>query len=45
MAPMHVKNARDVPEYEIVPQEIDFSNSVNINKVLIIFVFQIASMI
>ncbi|KNA17127.1 hypothetical protein SOVF_082820 [Spinacia oleracea] len=32
MAPMHVKNARDVPEYEIVPQEIDFSNSVNINK-------------
>ncbi|KAK9696877.1 hypothetical protein RND81_08G002900 [Saponaria officinalis] len=32
MAPMHVKNARDVPEYEIDPQEIDFSNSVNINK-------------
>ncbi|KAL9236863.1 hypothetical protein vseg_011485 [Gypsophila vaccaria] len=32
MAPMHVKNARDVPEYEIDPHEIDFSNSVNINK-------------
>lgn len=32
MAPMHVKNARDVPEYEIDPQEIDFSNSVDINK-------------
>ncbi|XP_021764211.1 serine/threonine-protein kinase STY8-like [Chenopodium quinoa] len=32
MAPMHVKNARDVPEYEIDPQEIDFSESVNINK-------------
>ncbi|KAL2931057.1 Integrin-linked protein kinase 1 [Bienertia sinuspersici] len=32
MAPMHVKNARDVPEYEIDPQEIDFSNSANINK-------------
>jgi len=33
MAPMHVKNVRDVPEYEIDPQEIDFSNSVNITKV------------
>lgn len=32
MAPMHVKNVRDVPEYEIDPHEIDFSNSVNINK-------------
>lgn len=32
MAPMHVKNVRDVPEYEIDPQEIDFSNSVNISK-------------
>uniref|UniRef100_A0A7C8YX07 non-specific serine/threonine protein kinase n=1 Tax=Opuntia streptacantha TaxID=393608 RepID=A0A7C8YX07_OPUST len=32
MAPMHVKNVRDVPEYEIDPQEIDFSNSVNITK-------------
>ncbi|KAL9232212.1 hypothetical protein vseg_007348 [Gypsophila vaccaria] len=32
MPPMHVKNAHDVPEYEIDPQEIDFSNSVNINK-------------
>lgn len=32
MAPMHVKNVRDVPEYEIDPQEIDFSNSVNLSK-------------
>lgn len=38
MAPMHVKNARDVPEYEIDPQEIDFSNSVNINKVIIVII-------
>ncbi|GMH05192.1 hypothetical protein Nepgr_007032 [Nepenthes gracilis] len=32
MAPMHVKNVREVPEYEIDPQEIDFSNSVHITK-------------
>ncbi|KAH9613709.1 hypothetical protein KSS87_002740 [Heliosperma pusillum] len=32
MAPMHVKNALDVPEYEIDPKEIDFSKSVDINK-------------
>ncbi|KAF8007776.1 hypothetical protein BT93_K1697 [Corymbia citriodora subsp. variegata] len=32
MAPMHVKNAREVPEYEINPRELDFSNSVNITK-------------
>ena len=33
MAPMHVQNAREVPEYEINPSELDFSNSVNITKV------------
>ncbi|KAI8525734.1 hypothetical protein RHMOL_Rhmol13G0253000 [Rhododendron molle] len=31
-APMHVKNARQVPEYEINPQELDFTNSVDITK-------------
>ena len=33
MAPMHVKHSRDVPEYEIDPCEIDFSNSTDITKV------------
>ncbi|MQL99830.1 hypothetical protein Taro_032558, partial [Colocasia esculenta] len=32
VAPMHVKNAREVPEYEIDPKELDFTNSVNITK-------------
>ncbi|XP_048328295.2 integrin-linked protein kinase 1 isoform X2 [Ziziphus jujuba] len=32
MAPMHVENAREVPEYEISPSELDFSNSVDITK-------------
>ncbi|KAF3444952.1 hypothetical protein FNV43_RR14645 [Rhamnella rubrinervis] len=32
MAPMHVENAREVPEYEIDPSELDFSNSVGITK-------------
>lgn len=32
MAPMHVKNAREVPEYEIDPNEFDFTNSVDITK-------------
>ncbi|KAL6953120.1 hypothetical protein U1Q18_048489 [Sarracenia purpurea var. burkii] len=32
MAPMHVENAREVPEYEIDPSELDFTNSVNITK-------------
>ncbi|VFQ61869.1 unnamed protein product [Cuscuta campestris] len=32
MAPMHVQNAREIPEYEINPKEIDFSNSVGITK-------------
>ncbi|KAH9706286.1 Integrin-linked protein kinase family [Citrus sinensis] len=31
-APMHVQNAREVPEYEIDPKELDFSNSVEITK-------------
>lgn len=30
---MHVQNAREVPEYEIDPKELDFSNSVEITKV------------
>lgn len=33
MAPMLVQNAREVPEYEINPNELDFSKSVNITKV------------
>lgn len=33
MAPMHVQNAREIPEYEIDPKELDFSNSVDITKV------------
>lgn len=33
MAPMHVKHAREVPEYEINPKEFDFTNSVNLTKV------------
>ncbi|KAG1346560.1 integrin-linked protein kinase 1 [Cocos nucifera] len=32
IAPMHVKNAREVPEYEIDPSELDFTNSVRITK-------------
>ncbi|CAI9292878.1 unnamed protein product [Lactuca saligna] len=32
MAPMHVKNAREVPEYEINAKELDFTDSVNITK-------------
>lgn len=34
MAPMHVQNAREVPEYEINSNELDFSGSVDITKVL-----------
>lgn len=33
MAPMHVQYAREVPEYEIDPKELDFTNSVEITKV------------
>ncbi|KAK6917753.1 Ankyrin repeat [Dillenia turbinata] len=32
MAPMQVKNKREVPEYEIEPKELDFTNSVDITK-------------
>ncbi|KAG6492776.1 hypothetical protein ZIOFF_047741 [Zingiber officinale] len=32
IAPMHVENAREIPEYEIDPSELDFTNSVNITK-------------
>ncbi|KAE9598960.1 hypothetical protein Lal_00022459 [Lupinus albus] len=32
MAPMHVNHAREVPEYEINPTELDFTNSVEITK-------------
>ncbi|OMO57129.1 hypothetical protein CCACVL1_25978 [Corchorus capsularis] len=32
MAPMHVNHAREVPEYEIDPKELDFTNSVDISK-------------
>ncbi|XP_028760257.1 integrin-linked protein kinase 1 [Neltuma alba] len=32
MAPMHVQNSREVPEYEISPSELDFTNSVRITK-------------
>ncbi|GFQ03187.1 serine/threonine-protein kinase ht1 [Phtheirospermum japonicum] len=32
IAPMHVKNAREVPEYEIDPRELDFTNSIEITK-------------
>lgn len=34
---MHVNNAREVPEYEIDPSELDFTHSVNITKVYIFF--------
>lgn len=30
---MHVQNTREIPEYEIDPRELDFSNSVDITKV------------
>lgn len=30
---MHVRHAREVPEYEIDPRELDFTNSVEIDKV------------
>lgn len=32
VAPMHVKTAREVPEYEIDPKELDFTNSVELTK-------------
>ena len=33
MAPMHVKTPREVPEYEINPSELDFTQSKEITKV------------
>lgn len=33
IAPMLVQNTDEVPEYEINPNELDFSKSVNITKV------------
>ncbi|KAJ4823904.1 hypothetical protein Tsubulata_026760 [Turnera subulata] len=32
VAPMHVSHAREVPEYEINPNELDFTDSVEITK-------------
>ncbi|KAL6546456.1 hypothetical protein OROMI_022177 [Orobanche minor] len=32
MAPMHVQNALEVPEYEIDPRELDFTDSIEITK-------------
>jgi serine/threonine protein kinase len=32
VAPMHVRHAREVPEYEIDPKELDFTNSVELTK-------------
>ncbi|XP_057429746.1 integrin-linked protein kinase 1 [Lotus japonicus] len=32
MASMHVNHAREIPEYEIDPKELDFTNSVEISK-------------
>ncbi|VFQ97079.1 unnamed protein product [Cuscuta campestris] len=32
VAPTHVKNARQVPEYEICPEELDFTNSIELAK-------------
>ncbi|XP_051135377.1 integrin-linked protein kinase 1-like isoform X2 [Andrographis paniculata] len=32
MAPMHVDNARQVPDYEIDPSELDFTDSIEITK-------------
>eukprot|EP01018_Ginkgo_biloba_P023632 Gb_25570 [translate_table: standard] len=32
IAPMRVTNAREVPEYEVDPKELDFTNSVEITK-------------
>ncbi|KAF3638904.1 putative cyclic phosphodiesterase-like [Capsicum annuum] len=32
MAPMHVNTCREVPEYEIDPKELDFTNSIELSK-------------
>lgn len=36
---MHVKNVREVPEYEIDPKELDFTNSVELTKVSVFCVY------
>jgi hypothetical protein len=36
---MYVDNVREVPEYEIVPRELDFTNSVHLTKVQLAFFF------
>lgn len=41
MAPMHVGYAGHVPEYEIDPKEIDFTNSMEITKVVIYYSTQL----
>jgi len=38
---MHVNHAREVPEYEINPKELDFTNSVEITKVRAFLLFTI----
>lgn len=40
---MLVKSAYEVPEYEINPNELDFSNSVDITKVFCICQFLLVS--
>ncbi|PIA25930.1 hypothetical protein AQUCO_10200003v1 [Aquilegia coerulea] len=32
MAPMHVNHRREIPEYEIDPKELDFTNTVDLTK-------------
>ncbi|KAF3642054.1 putative cyclic phosphodiesterase-like [Capsicum annuum] len=34
MAPMHVNTCREVPEYEIDPKELDFTNSIELSKMV-----------
>ena len=36
---MHVKNVREVPEYEIDPKELDFTDSVELTKVTFFHVY------
>lgn len=35
IAPMHVNNDREVPEYEIDPNDLDFTNGNDLSKVCI----------
>jgi len=34
MAPMHVNNSREVPEYEIDAKELDFTTSIELANVI-----------